>query len=139
MVSNPYFVGPAFGHGRDRLLLAQEGDFAHGRVDIPGGAAGAWHALQTLWFAMPGYAGPFVVRAARLDARGPIEVQPGATGLVPGSGPLVVHSGPTANAQNGFRTVPGSTWVKSPGCYAWQVDGRGFSDVLVVDVVSARR
>ena len=32
----------------------------------------------------------------------------------------------------GYRTQPGSTWVRSPGCYAWQVDGRGFSETIVV-------
>jgi hypothetical protein len=47
-----------------------------------------------------------------------------------------VPAGPTINTQDGYRTVPGSTWIKSPGCYGWQVDGRGFSDVIVVKVVA---
>jgi hypothetical protein len=38
---------------------------------------------------------------------------------------------------DGFRTTPGSTWVTSAGCYAWQVDGRNFSEVIVVDAAPA--
>jgi hypothetical protein len=138
-VNNSYFVGDALGRGPVRILLADTGDVIHGRVDIAAGRKHSWHALQTLWFAMPGYDGPFVVRAARIGARSPVEVQPGETGLIPGSGPLVVPAGPTINTQSGYRTVPGSTWVTSPGCYGWQVDGRGFSEVIIVKVVAAAR
>jgi hypothetical protein len=115
----------------------------HGRPRLGTGVPGPWQALQTLWFAVPGYDGPFEVRAARLGKSGPIAVQPGGSGLTPGSGPLVVPGGPTINSYpppgpgtyHGYRTVPGSTWVRSPGCYAWQVDGRGFSEVIVFDAL----
>jgi hypothetical protein len=136
---NSYFGGVALGSGPVRVLLADAGDIRHGRVDLGRGDAPHWFALQTLWFAMPGYHGPFVVRAARLGARGPIEVQPGGTGLTPGSGPLVVASGATIDTQDGYRTVPGSTWVRSPGCYAWQVDGRHFSEDIVLDALAPTR
>jgi hypothetical protein len=137
-VSNSFFSGVALGSGPVRVLIANRGDLIQGRADLgfatdtPG-----WLALQTLWFAMPGYDGPFVVRAKRLGENGPIEVQPGQTGLEPGSGPLVVPAGPTLNTMDGFRTMPGSTWVTSAGCYAWQVDGRNFSEVIVVDAAPA--
>jgi len=138
-VSNSFFGGVALGSGPVRVLIGNRGgDLVQGRVDLgyatdtPG-----WFALQTLWFAMPGYNGPFVVRAKRLGSNGPIEVQAGPTGLEPGSGPLVVPAGPTLNTRNGFRTIPGSTWVTSAGCYAWQVDGRNFSEVIVVDAAPA--
>jgi hypothetical protein len=156
MVNNPFFVGPALGSGPVRVLLAS----TRGRVDLGARGASGWFGLQTLWFAMPSYNGPFVVRGARLGMKGPIEVQSGGTGYnagqVPGSGPLVVPAGPTINTfytnfraghlrdavtgrlvptltGYGYRTVPGGTWIKSPGCYAWQVDGRGFSERIVVD------
>jgi hypothetical protein len=117
------------------VMIANEGNLLRGDVDLGGTEAPGWSAVQTLWFSAPGYQGPFVVRGQRLGASGVIEVRPGATGLVPGSGPLIVPAGPTANTQDGYRTVPGSTWVRSPGCYAWQVDGRDFSEVIVVDAV----
>lgn len=136
-VNNPYFVGDALGRGPVRVLIAQSGDVLHGRPMLGTGGPGYW--LQTLWFAMPGYSGPFVVRGARLGKPGPIEVWPNQTGA------LVVPAGPTINSYPeptgkpswaGYRTVPGSTWVRSPGCYAWQVDGQGFSEIIVFNAVT---
>ncbi len=149
-VNNAYFGGDALGKGPVRVLIANWGDVLHGRPMLGRGGPGPWHALQTLWFSMPGYNGPFVVRGRRLGKPGPIAVQPSGTGLTPGSGPLVVAAGPTINSYGsyrgpsfktfvGYRSVPGSTWVKSPGCYAWQVDGRGFSEVIVVDALAPPR
>jgi hypothetical protein len=131
-----FFNGIALGRGPVRVLLADSGDIRHGRVDLSPSVRG-WFALQTLWFAMPGYNGPFVVRAERIGRKGPIEAQPSGMGLFPGSGPLVVSAGPTDNTADGYRTVPGSTWVKSGGCYAWQVDGQNFSEVIVVDALAS--
>jgi hypothetical protein len=158
-VNNPYFGGTALGSGSVRVLIANAGSILRGRPELGTTEARGWYALQTLWFAMPGYDGPFIVRGGRLGKRGPIDVQPGGTGLIPGSGPLVVPAGPTINTYYtnwrpghvrdpvtgrlvptlrgyGYRTVPGSTWVTSPGCYAWQVDGRGFSEVIVIDALA---
>jgi len=134
-IATSFFNGIAFGGGPVGVMIANEGDLRRGHVDLGGTEAPGWYALQTLWFSAPGYQGPFVVRGKRLGASGVIEVRPGGTGLVPGSGPLIVPARPTANTQDGYRTVPGSTWVRSPGCYAWQVDGRDFSEVIVVDAV----
>jgi hypothetical protein len=136
-VSNSFFSGVALGNGPVRVLIANRGDLVQGGANLGTTNAPGWLALQTLWFAMPGYDGPFVVRAKRLGENGPIEVQPGQTGLEPGSGPLVVPAGPTLNTMDGFRTMPSSTWVTSAGCYAWQVDGRNFSEVIVVDAAPA--
>ncbi len=161
-VANAYFGGSALGSGPVRVLIGNQGDVLRGRPELGTTEAPGWYALQTLWFAMPGYNGPFVVRGGRLGKPGPIAVQPGRTGLLPGSGPLVVPAGPTINTYYtnwrpghnrdavtgrlvptltgyGYRTVPGSTWIRSPGCYAWQVDGRGFSDVIVVDAQAPAR
>jgi hypothetical protein len=142
--SNAYFGGDALGNGPVKVLIANSGDVLHGRPTLGTGDPG-WFVLQTLWFAMPGYDGPFLVRGARLGKAAPIAVQPGATAFGPGSGPLIVPAGPTLNSYPeptgrpswaGYRTVPGSTWVRSAGCFAWQVDGRGFSEVIVVDALA---
>lgn len=135
-MGNSFFAGAVLGSGPVRVMIDNAGgNFRQGRFDLGTSATRGWFALQTLWFAMPGYNGPFVVRAKRLGSNGPIEVQPGGTGQEPGSGPLVVPAGPTMNTGDGFRTIPGSTWVTSAGCYAWQVDGRNFSEVIVVDTL----
>lgn len=39
---------------------------------------------------------------------------------------------------DGYREFPGATWVKSPECIAWQVDGLTFSNVIVVRAVRVR-
>ena len=33
-------------------------------------------------------------------------------------------------------TSPGTTWISAPGCYAWQVDGVGFSNLIVFEAVA---
>lgn len=133
--SAPFAGGVAFGRGPVRLLIANEGDLQVGQVDLGSTVVPGWSALQTLWISVPSYKGPFVVRARRLGESGPIEVQSGGSGLLPGNGPLLVSSGSTLHSQDGYRTVQGSTWVRSAGCYAWEVDGQHFSEVIVVDMV----
>ena len=46
--------------------------------------------------------------------------------------------GPTVNGGSGWREAPDPTWVKAAGCYAWQVDGLGFSETIVVSARSHR-
>ena len=138
-VKNAFFVGVALGRGPVRVLLPDRGDIRRGQVLLGRTQTPGWSALQTLWFATPGYDGPFVVRAARLGTRGPIAVQADQTGLGPGRGALIVAPGPTLNTQDGYRTIPGSTWVRSPGCYAWQVDGQGLSEIVVADTFAAAK
>ena len=130
-VDNGFFVGVALGRGPVRPIPAAGGDLRHGVVvlsrhtDTPG-----WLAFKTLWFSEPSYQGPFVIRAKRIDGSGPI-----AFGETPTLAPLVVPPGETLNSSAGYRTAPGGTWVKAPGCYAWQVDGLNFSNVIVVNAV----
>jgi len=129
--NSSYFVGVALGHGPVRPIPAARGDLDRGVVDLSTntGVPG-WLGFKTLWFSIPSYLGPWVVRAKRLDGSGPI-----AFGETPTLKPLVVPPGATLNSQSGYRTVPGGTWVKGPGCYGWQVDGLTFSDVIVVETV----
>jgi len=135
-VHTSFFDGVALGNGPVRVLVGNHGDLLRGQADLGTSQAHGWFALEMIWFSVPGYDGPFVVRAKRLGASGPIRVKPGDAGTVPGSGPLVVPAGPTINTQDGYRTVPGSTWVTSSGCYAWQIDGQNFSEVITVDALS---
>jgi hypothetical protein len=130
-VTTPYFGGVALGQGPVRPIPAAAGDLSRGIVNLSTdtGTPG-WLAFKTLWFSVPSYQGPFIVRAKRLDGSGPI-----AFGESPTLAPLVVPPGETVNSHAGYRTAPGGTWVKAPGCYGWQVDGLTFSDVIVVDAV----
>lgn len=132
------------GKGPVRVLFNVD---VRGRTELGIPTAPGWFAIQTRWYALPGYDGRFVARAARLGKPGPLEVQPGQTGQQAGAGPLIVRAGASINsypppgldAYRGYRTVPGSTWVKSHGCYGWRVDGRGFTEAIVVDDVAPSR
>jgi hypothetical protein len=127
-----YFYGIALGDGPVRVAVGNHGDLLKGQVQVGSTGTPGWSALETLWFAMPSYDGPFVVRGERLGGSGSINVDGSATNPAP----LVVPPGPTANTEGGIRVAPVSTWVTSPGCYAWQVDGLTFSYVIVVDLTS---
>ena len=86
-----------------------------------------WYASKTLWFALPSYSGPVLVRAARIDGQGPV-----GFGEQPLIGQLIIPPGPTLNqGPDGYRQAPGGTFVQSRGCYAWQVDVLGASYLIV--------
>jgi hypothetical protein len=131
-VNTTEFGGIALGDGPIRPIIAQQPPVtAHrGIAYLAPTSAPPWLGIKTLWFSVPAYQGPFVIRAKRLDHAGPV-----ALGGAPALSTLAVPSGPTINSWNGWRTVPGGTWVKSPGCYAWQVDGLTFSEEIVVKAV----
>lgn len=133
IVNTAAFGGVALGEGPVRAIIADEpaADARRGVADllnhtsVPG-----WFAFKTLWFSIPSYAGPIVIRAKRLDGSGPI-----AMGEGPELAPLVVPAGPVTNEDGGYREAPGGTWLKVPGCYGWQVDGLSFSEVIVFRAV----
>ena len=84
-----------------------------------------WFSLKTLWFSFPSYQGPALIRGRRLDGSGPVGIGEG-----PSTADPEFQAGPTVNGGDGFREWPGATWLRAPGCYAWQVDGLGFSHVI---------
>jgi hypothetical protein len=125
LVSTPAFEGFALGKGPVRPLIAMSGDLRAGVTDMA--RASTWFAFKTDWFSVPSYQGPFVVRATQLGGSGQVGM-----GETPKVGPLVMPPGPSVNDDKGWRNAPGDTWVRAPGCYAWQVDGLTFSEVIVI-------
>jgi hypothetical protein len=108
----------------------------HGLVEpgIAGGQlaawSGGWFGFKTLWFVGPSYQGPVLIRGARIDGDGPV-----GFGENPVIGYLIIPPGPTMNdTTDGYRTAPGGTYIAAPGCYAWQIDGLSFSDIVVFGV-----
>jgi hypothetical protein len=76
-----------------------------------------WSGNKVLWFVSPDAAGPVLVRGARLDA--PDEVRFG------------LEQRPPAELHLVGAEHPSTTRVRSPGCYAYQVDGPDFSYPIV--------
>ncbi len=100
----------------------------HAVVDLRDDARkGGWYLHKTLWAMSPEYPGPLLIRGARLDDSGPVRFHIGgplrAAVLWPGSG--------TTRAE--WRYSPGSTALRAPGCYAFQIDGTTFSRVVVFE------
>lgn len=129
-----YFAGHGFGgitlggrHPVQPLVGPQAGEklALHGRL-VFGQHQGQWLDVKTLWFARATYAGPFLIRGTRLDAQG--NVWFGENPIAP---MLAVRA--SQGTKKVVRDIPGGTYVRAPGCYAWQVDGRGFSYSIVFE------
>jgi hypothetical protein len=119
------FTGAALGVGPVHPLATGNEDLGS-NTHAPG-----WLAIKSLWVSDPQYQGPFLVRIRRLDGSGPAGVleDPTVTSFF-------VPNGPTWNSQpGGYRAITGATWVKTPGCVAWQVDGLNFSNVIVIQLL----
>ena len=103
-------------------------------LDPPSG--GAWGiAGVALWVSDPSYRGPAVIRGGQLDGDGRIrfgrgrhpelELRLGAMGWEEDEG-LRQHGQPV-RPPKGWRVVTAMTRIRTTGCYAFQVDGEGFS------------
>jgi hypothetical protein len=131
-IDNGQFGGIALGRGPVEPLIAMAGDLVHGVIAFH--HRNGWWDAKTLWFSRPGYRGPVLIRGRRLDAPGQI---------VFGEQPSLIDPqlppGPTLNGTNGWREWPGGTFIRSLGCYAWQIDGSSFSHIVVFKAVRGKR
>lgn len=131
---NDQFGGTALGPGPVRPLVSPEGgDPRTGVVPFTRWPSDrSWWYVKTLWFSPPSYKGPVLIRGRQLDGR---------EHVVFGEGPTLVDPrlppGPTVNGTGGWRQWPGGTFIRRLGCYAWQVDGVGFSHVVVFEATRA--
>ncbi len=80
----------------------------------------------------PAYHGPILIRAWRLDGDG--EARLSITNER--AAELRIPDGKLRNraVAGGWRGFPSALSVSDPGCYAWQIDGQTFSEVIVVRV-----
>ncbi|HYP20587.1 MAG TPA: hypothetical protein VEY08_10975, partial [Chloroflexia bacterium] len=85
-----------------------------------------WYVEKVPWLNRSNYVGPVLIRVRQLDGNGEAQVSTESQGP---SSDLALD----ALAPEYFW--PGATYVRGPGCYAYQVDGNGFSYVLVFKAV----
>lgn len=89
-----------------------------------------WLIAKVLWMMQRGYNAPLIVRGHQVDGRGEMRFyQPVRASSRSGNEVRLI----------GNRQGPSNFAVPGPGCYAWQLDGKGVSKVLVFRVVEARR
>jgi hypothetical protein len=95
-------------------------------------------AVATLWASRPTYEGPVLVRGGRLDRPRRIGfgsgVKPRHELRLPAGSPWPSQP---LDVPSGWRAAKIATRIRDPGCYAFQVDGRGFSYVLTFAVLQS--
>jgi hypothetical protein len=84
-----------------------------------------WGGSKVLWYVAPAYHGPVLVRGHQLD--GPNEMR-FELGNIP---PLELDIGAGGTDPGGSSSLPSYTRLRAPGCYAYQVDGTTFTEVIV--------
>ena len=106
-VARGYGPGPAYpiGYARGTIAIAWHG--------------GLWGVQKVLWFVHPRYHGPVLVRGVQLDGANRVRFERGA--LPPAE----------LRLPEGTRTRPSFVRIRTPGCYAFQIDGLTFSRSIV--------
>jgi hypothetical protein len=119
--------GPAYpfiggGDGAEFLFPLPINDPAYGTE---------WGGTKAIWGVSIRYKGPVLVRGRQLDGPNEVRFQNGSPGftaeerLHPSSELRLRGPNPHGN--------PATTRLRAPGCYAYQVDGRGFSYLVVFE------
>jgi hypothetical protein len=120
--------GPAFPAGLDTVAGAPTLHYADPIPPQSVFFGSAWFGNKVLWVVDASYAGPLLIRGRQVDGPNLLRFD---TGEVP---PRELRIPPS-------KTVRGRgsyTRVRAPGCYAYQIDGLGFSKVIVFKAQPAR-
>lgn len=123
-------AGPVFG------VLPALGTSSVIVYDAPGTGyvdGGGWYRLKTLWIASPSYHAEALIRGHQIDGPGMLEFTAGSAPPAPALQFATETGVASAGTQRGWRDRPSETLVRSPGCYAFQVDGFNFSEVIVFE------
>jgi hypothetical protein len=92
-----------------------------------------WGGNKVLWLVAPSYRGPALIRGRRLDGPGLVRFD---RGNVPPTSIRLAADPLPAGFEEAWRDRPSYTRVEGPGCYGYQVDGEGFSEVIIFRVVA---
>jgi hypothetical protein len=90
-----------------------------------------WYIMKTLWAMPPTYQGPMLVRGAQLLGEGGIGFAMGNADA-PLLQQLKLDTG--NGSDNEWWSEVTATFVRSSGCFAYQIDGTTFSQVIVFQV-----
>jgi hypothetical protein len=133
MSTSTYVRGQEYGSGPVRLVLGDRGDPSRGIVALGEPDRSPWLAAENVLLINPSYRGPVLLRGQRLDRPG--------TAFFDGDEVISYLDPPypDANTQkDGSRTPPASIFVRSPGCYGFQIDGTDFTTTIVLDMTAPR-
>jgi hypothetical protein len=126
-------VAPAFGAALGNGPVYPVGLGSEGTTSIGGNLEeGGWIFVKVLWISdLSRYNGPVLVRGGRIDSPGELRF---------GSGPtppseLQLDPSEGAGSAPGWQDWPTYTRLRTPGCYAFQVDGLTFTQVIPFQAV----
>jgi hypothetical protein len=124
-----------WGPGPAYPFIGAAGEHAEFVFDLPMGDPAdygtEWGGTKAIWGISTRYVGPVLVRGRQLDGPNEVRFQNGSPGftaeerLHPSAEVRLRGPNPHGN--------PATTRLRGPGCYAYQVDGRGFSYLIVFE------
>lgn len=127
---------PAWGRGPAYPTALGPGPRPLFRFEYPprpgsGWKGSGWGGSKNIWVIAPRYHGPVLVRGRQLDGANDVRFENGRPAFTHESG---LHpsrelrlEGPETHGN------PSTTRLRAAGCYAFQVDGRGFSYAIVFE------
>jgi hypothetical protein len=115
----PAWGSPASPFMPERSLVAP--------VSYDSGAYARYGSFKAMWAIDPRYVGPVLVRGRQLDGDDVLKFEKGE----PGFSDYTREHPTTELHESGGYVHPSVTRVQSLGCYAYQVDGIGFSYSIV--------
>lgn len=130
-------IGPILGDGPIYpAFLGADGVFGLG-LNVSGNRPAEfdgrdWWGKKTLWVSDDTYKGIALVRGSRIDQRGEVlfyTVGGGYDWVLR----LTVEPWVGGGAPPGWREWNSGTGYLGPGCYAFQIDGETFTDVVIVE------
>jgi hypothetical protein len=90
---------------------------------------GGWYLHKTIWAVSIRYRGPVLVRGSRVDGTSPVRFGFARRLYLPRE-ELRINSA----SRRGWRLAGSYTFLRTPGCYAFQTDGLTFSKVILFEV-----
>ena len=107
-------AGPVYGGAFSPAAVVH---YANAPADL------GWYGFKVMWIVRPKYRGRVLIRGRQLDGANAIGFRSRAE--------LRIGSWGTAAQAPGWGIRASTEWVRAPGCYGFQIDGRRFSKVLV--------
>ena len=90
-----------------------------------------WGGNKVLWWVSGRYHGPVLIRGRQLDGKHRLRFDTGKPPAIE----IRIPPGPGYGPWKGARDRASYTRVQAPGCYGYQIDGVGFSRVIVFEAV----
>jgi hypothetical protein len=134
---HPQYVGAqtAVGNGPAYILGGGTVVIGTGAPPVSGVTRPPNNTATQLWIVDPSYSGPILVRGGQIDGSGTVRFKGGVNGSQSFVAQLSLAGGEQGPPV--WTSWPTQISLSAPGCYAYQVNGTGFSEIIVFRVMLA--